>query len=135
MIERGELLEHAKVYNDYKGIPREQVRRALESGRDVILRIDVQGAATMRSVFPDALLVFLTTRTDEELSGRLARRHTEAPDDLRLRLETARQELRQVDLFDYVVVNADGQLDQTVETILAIVAAEHHRTRPRRVTL
>lgn len=135
MIERGELLEHARVYNDYKGIPRDQVRRALDSGRDVVMRIDVQGAATMRSLSPEALLIFLATRTEDELSARLAQRHTESPDDLRLRLEMARQELLQVEMFDYVVVNADHQLDHTVDTILAIVEAEHHRTRPRRVTL
>ena len=135
MIERGELLEHAHVYNDYKGIPRQQVRQALDSGRDVILRIDVQGAATIRSLCPEALLIFLSTRSEEELSARLAARHTEAPDDLRLRLDAARQELRQVDMFDYVVVNADHQLDHTVDTILSIVEAEHHRTRPRQVSL
>ncbi|HET7011807.1 MAG TPA: guanylate kinase [Anaerolineales bacterium] len=135
MIERGELLEHARVYNDFKGIPREQVRQALDSGRDVILRIDVQGAATIRSLCPEALLIFLSTRTEEELSSRLAARHTESPDELRLRLDTARQELRQVDMFDYVVVNADHRLDHTVDMILSIVEAEHHRTRPRQVSL
>jgi len=135
MIERGELLEHARVYNDYKGIPREQVRRALDSGLDVILRIDVQGAATIRSLCPEALLIFLTTQTEDELAARLAARHTESPDDLRLRQETARLELRQVDMFDYIVVNSDHRLDHAVDTILSIVEAEHHRTRPRRVTL
>ena len=135
MIERGELLEHARVYNDYKGIPREQVRRALDSGLDVILRIDVQGAATIRSLCPEALLIFLSTQTEDELAARLAARHTESPDNLRLRQEAARLELRQVDMFDYIVVNADDRLDHAVDTILSIVEAEHHRTRPRRVTL
>jgi guanylate kinase len=135
MIERGELLEHARVYNDYKGIPREQVRRALDSGLDVILRIDVQGAATIRSLCPEALLIFLTTQTEDELAARLAARHTESPDNLRLRQEAARLELRQVDMFDYIVVNADHRLDHAVDAILSIVEAEHHRTRPRRVTL
>jgi guanylate kinase len=135
MIERGELLEHARVYNDYKGIPREQVRRALDSGLDVILRIDVQGAATIRSLCPEALLIFLSTQTEDELAARLSARHTESPDNLRLRQEAARLELRQVDMFDYIVVNADHRLDHAVDTILSIVEAEHHRTRPRRVTL
>jgi len=135
MIERGELLEHAHVYNDYKGIPRDQVARALASGEDVLLRIDVQGAATIRSLCPEALLIFLTTRHEEELAARLRLRHTESSDDLQLRLDTARQELLQLDLFDYLVVNADHRLDHTVEAILAIIEAEHHRTRPRRVTL
>jgi len=135
MIEHNELLEHAIVYNDYKGIPKQQVRQALASGQDVVMRIDVQGAETIRSLCPDALLVFLSTETEEELVGRLSQRKTETPEGLKLRIATARQELRRLELFDYFVVNADLQLDAAVDTIVAIIEAEHHRTRPRRVTL
>lgn len=135
MIEHGELIEHALVYNQYKGIPKQQVQDALASGQDVIMRIDVQGAATVRRLYPEALLIFLTTRSEEELVGRLKSRETETPESLRLRLTTARQEFEQLGLFDYLVVNADGQLDEAVDTISAIIQAEHHRTRPRRVTL
>ena len=135
MVEHGELIEHALVYNQYKGIPKQQVLDALASGQDVIMRIDVQGAATVRRLYPEALLIFLTTRSAEELVGRLKSRETETPESLRLRLTTARQELEQWGLFDYLVVNADGQLDEAVDTISAIIQAEHHRTRPRRVTL
>jgi len=135
MIEHGELIEHALVYNQYKGIPKKQVQDALASGQDVIMRIDVQGAATVRRLYPEALLIFLTTRSEEELVGRLKSRETETPESLRLRLSTARQEFEQLGLFDYLVVNADGQLDEAVDTISAIIQAEHHRTRPRRVTL
>lgn len=71
MIEHGELLEHALVYNDYKGIPKEQVRQALRSGKDVIMRLDVQGATTIRSLCPEALLIFLSTQTEDELIARL----------------------------------------------------------------
>jgi guanylate kinase len=135
MIEHCELIEHALVYNQYKGIPKRQVQDALASGQDVIMRIDVQGAATVRRLYPEALLIFLTTRSEEELVGRLKSRETETPESLRLRLTTARQEFEQLGLFDYLVVNADGQLDEAVDTISAIIQAEHHRTRPRRVTL
>lgn len=135
MIEHCELIEHALVYNQYKGIPKQQVQDALASGQDVIMRIDVQGAATVRRLYPEALLIFLTTRSEEELVGRLESRETETPESLRLRLTTARQEFEQLGLFDYLVVNADGQLDEAVDTISAIIQAEHHRTRPRRVTL
>jgi len=135
MIGHGELIEHALVYNQYKGIPKKQVQDALASGQDVIMRIDVQGAATVRRLYPEALLIFLTTRSEEELVGRLKSRETETPESLRLRLSTARQEFEQLGLFDYLVVNADGQLDEAVDTISAIIQAEHHRTRPRRVTL
>ncbi len=135
MIRQDELLEHAVVYNEYKGIPREQVRLALASGKDVVLRVDVQGAATIRRLFPEALLIFLTPASEDELLRRLRRRETESPESLQLRLDTARQEYERIDLFDYVVVNADGQLDRAVDTIQAIITAEHHRVRPRRVTL
>jgi guanylate kinase len=135
MIARGELIEHALVYDQYKGIPKQQVLDALASGQDVIMRLDVQGAATVRRLYPAALLIFLTTRNEEELSGRLKSRKTETPETLRLRLATARQEFERLDLFDYLVVNADGHLDEAVDTISAIIQAEHHRTHPRRVTL
>ena len=135
MIEQGELLEHAFVYNDYKGIPRQQVQQALASGRDVVMRLDVQGAETIRKLFPEALMIFLTTQTEVELVERLRVRRTEEPENLKLRIATARQELKRVDIFDYLVVNPDQRLDNTVDTIMAIINAEHHRTHPRVVQL
>ncbi|NIS80546.1 MAG: guanylate kinase [Anaerolineales bacterium] len=135
MIEQEEMLEYAIVYNDYKGIPKRQVREALESGKDVVMRLDVQGAETIRQLYPDALLIFLSTRTEEELIRRLHTRQTETPEGLKLRIATARQEMKRAEMFDYLVVNADSKLDNTVETIQSIIAAEHHRTEPRQVTL
>ena len=135
MIEHNELLEHAIVYSDYKGIPKQQVREALVSGKDVVMRVDVQGAETVRNLCPEALLIFLSPATEEELVERLSHRQTETPEGLQLRIATARQELKRLDLFDYLVVNADQKLDVAVDTIVAIIEAEHHRTRPRRVTL
>jgi guanylate kinase len=135
MIDRGEFLEYAIVYNDYKGIPKEQVRQALASGKDVILRIDVQGAATIREVCPEALLIFLTTEDEEEMVARLRIRKTETPEGLKLRIATARQELKRIHEFDYVVVNREQQLEEAVETILAILHAEHHRVKHRKVSL
>ena len=135
MIEKGELLEYAIVYNDFKGIPKEQVRRALATGNDVVLRIDVQGAAKIRELCPDALLIFLTTRSEEELANRLIARKSEKQEGLRLRIATARQEMKRMDEFDYVVVNGEEQLDKAVDTIMAIIRAEHQRVHPRKVTL
>lgn len=135
MIEKGELLEYAIVYEDYKGVPKEQVRQALASGKDVLMRVDVQGAATIRRICPDAVLVFLTTQSEEEMVSRLQARQSESPEQLKLRIATARQELKRMDEFDYVVVNRQGQLDETVDTILAIIQGEHHRVHPRKVTL
>jgi guanylate kinase len=79
MIEQDELLEYAYVYNDYKGIPKSQVREALDSGQDVVMRLDVQGAATIRELNPEALLIFLITDTEDELVKRLQSRKTESP--------------------------------------------------------
>lgn len=135
MIEQGELLEYAIVYNDYKGIPKGQVRQALASGRDVMMRIDVQGAETIRELCPDALLIFLSTRSEAELVSRLEARKTETPEGLKLRIATARQELKRVGMFDYYVINPDHRLDETVDIIISIIEAEHHRTQPRKVTL
>jgi guanylate kinase len=135
MIEKGELLEHAMVYSDYKGIPRQQVRQALDSGQDVVMRIDVQGAETIRSLCPEALLIFLVPATEEEMVRRLKARKTETAKDLAIRIETARQELKRMHVFDYYVVNADSHLDDAVDRIEAIIQAEHHRIHPRRVTL
>ena len=135
MIEEDELLEYAIVYNDYKGIPKQQVRDALASGKDVIMRLDVQGAATVRKMAPEAVLIFLTTENEEELVSRLKARKTETPEGLNLRIATARQEIKRAEEFDYVVINKDDQLDEAVDTIQAIIHAEHHRTNPRKVNL
>lgn len=135
MIRQGELIEYALVYNQYKGIPKAQVMQALRSGKDVLMRIDVQGAATIRQRFPEALLIFLIASSQEELARRLQARHTESPQELALRLQTAQGEVERADLFDYFVINADGALDEAVDTIMAIITAEHHRTKPRRIEL
>lgn len=135
MINDDELLEYAIVYNDFKGIPKDQVRKALETGKDVVMRIDVQGAATIRKLCPEALLIFLTTRDEDELSRRLIARKTEAAEGLKLRIATARQELKKLNIFDYVVWNKENELDETVDIIKAIINAEHHRVNPRKVSL
>ena len=135
MINEDELIEHAIVYGDYKGIPKQQVREALSSGMDVIMRIDVQGAETVHKMAPDALMIFLTTDNEKELVHRLETRKTETADSLAIRIATARKELKRVDAFDYVIVNRDFRLDETVDVIRAIIDAEHHRVKPRKVNL
>lgn len=135
MIEENELIEYAIVYGDYKGIPKQQVREALASGKDVVMRLDVQGAETVRKLVPDTLLIFITTESEEELVRRLETRKTESADSLALRIATARKELKRVDEFDYVIINGDFNLDESVDTIRSIISAEHHRTNPRKVNL
>jgi len=135
MIEGDELIEYAVVYSDYKGIPKQQVREALASGKDVVMRLDVQGAETVRKLAPEALLIFLTTGSEEELEKRLKARKTETAEELVLRIATARKELKRVEAFDYVVINHENKLDETVDTVGAIIEAEHHRVDHREVNL
>ena len=135
MLESGELIEHALVYNEHKGVPKQQVRDAMASGLDVVMRVDVQGAKTIKQLAPEAVAIFLMAQDEAELAQRLRLRRTESEDHLQTRLQAAREELLTLDLFDYRVVNADSEVEAAVSTILAIIDAEHHRTHPRRVTL
>jgi guanylate kinase len=135
MIEDDELIEYAIVYGDYKGIPKFEVREALASGKDVVMRIDVQGAESVRKLAPEALLIFITCEGEDELERRLRERKTETADSLSLRIATARKELQRIESFDYVVVNQDFHLDDTVDKVRAIITAEHLRVHQRKVTL
>ncbi len=135
LLRRDGFLENAVVYGHRYGVPKEQIRKALESGKDVIMRVDVQGARTIRRLIPDAVFIFLVPSSEEELTRRLKARHTEDERTLKLRLETAREEMKSLGEFDYVVVNADGRLDEAVQKILAIITAEKCRTRPRKISL
>jgi len=135
MLERDELLEHAMVYGQNKGIPKPQVREALASGKDVIMRLDVQGAATVRRIVPDTLLIFLMAPSEEELIRRLKERKTESPEGLKRRIATAREEMKRLPEFDYVVVNRDNKLNETVKQIMAIITAEKCRVKQRKIEL
>jgi len=127
LLASGGLLEHAEVYGLRYGVPKAPIREALARGEDVVVRVDVQGAATLRRLLPEAVLVFLAPASLEELEERLRRRHTEDEAVLRRRLETARREMEQQVLFHYVVVNADGHLEEAVERLAAIIEAEKRR--------
>jgi guanylate kinase len=135
MVEGNELLEHAIVYGQHKGVSKDQVRRALESGQDVVMRLDVQGAATIRRMVPEAVLIFLSCESEEELVARLTARRTESKEALRARLAIARQEMERLGEFDYVVINRTGCLDETVEIIAAIISAEQRRVWQREISL
>jgi len=135
MIEDDELLEYALVYGEYKGVPIDQVRQAFSSGKDVIMRLDVQGAARIRQLAPEAVLVFIVAGSEEELVQRLRARRTEKPDAISTRVATARQELQRIGEFDYCVVNPQGNVDAAVDGILAIINAEHARVHQRQVRL
>jgi guanylate kinase len=135
MIANGDLLEHSLVYKDYKGIPREQVRQGLATGKDVILRLDVQGAAKVKGLCPEVISIFLAPKNGEELVQRLHNRNTETVESLQIRLDYFRQEMEQVKQFDYFVENSQGHLEDAVDNIVEIIHAEHMRVNPRKVSL
>src|SRR3990172_899007 len=125
MLARGELLEHATVYDQRKGVPRPPVREALAAGRDVLMRTDVQGARYIKSVCPGALTVFILPPTWEEMEWRLRSRGTDDPEQLDLRLRVAREELAAAAQFDHTAGNDD--LNACVDAIERILAAERSR--------
>ncbi len=127
LMMKDELLEHSIVYGDYKGIPKAQVRTAFASNKDVIMRIDVQGAAKIRSLVPNVVTIFISAESEAALIQRLTERKTENADSLKIRIATAREEMKRVSEFDYLVVNQDDCLDEAVNKVVAIIAAEHCR--------
>ncbi len=135
MIEQDELLEHALVHGNWYGQPLQPIRDNLRVGRDVLLKIDVQGAATVRRKLPGAIFIFLVPGSVEELVIRLTARQTETEEERERRLNDARVELAQQDQYDYVIVNRQNQLKEAAECLRAIMRAEHCRTYPRLVTL
>lgn len=135
MIDTGQLLEWANVYGNRYGVPREPVRRALASGKDVIVKVDVQGAATIKKILPQAVFIFLAVPSLGELAPRLKQRRTETPEDYELRLKTAREELEKLPLFDYLVINRHGELGRAVADIKAIITAEKCHVTSREIRL
>lgn len=135
MINNDELLEHAIVYNDYKGIPKQQIRDALDSGKDVIMRVDVQGAATIRKIIPNAIFIFLVTPSENDLVERLTERKSETAEGLQLRIATARQEMKRIHDFDYFVVNGQGQQQEALDQIVSIMKAAHCRVNQEPIIL
>lgn len=135
MIKNNELLEWANVYGNWYGVPRQPVKKALDSGQDVIVKIDIQGAATIKKILPEAVFIFVIPPSMEELVTRLKQRHTESPFNLALRIKTAEEEIKQLPLFDYIVVNKRDKIDQAVSEIKTIITAEKCRASPRNITL
>ncbi len=135
MIDRGELIEYSQVYEDHKGVPKWQVEQAFASGKDVIMRLDVQGAEKIRKLYPGALLIFLVPANEDEWIERFKGRTGEPPNDLDVRINKAKDELKKIPLFDYVVVNPQNRLNDAVDTVEAIIKAEHHRIQQRSASL
>jgi guanylate kinase len=127
----GEFLEANEVHGHWYGTPRDQVRDALAAGRDVILKIDVQGAQVVKETVPEALLIFLVPPSLEDLFHRLRSRATESADELELRQRNAAIELARQDDYDYVVTNETGEVERTAHRIDEIIAEEHRRSPDR----
>lgn len=135
MLEDNQFLECAEVYGNRYGVPKEPVAQALEQGRDVVLKVDCQGAATIKNLAPQAVFIFVVPPSMEELAQRLRGRRTESDFDCDLRLKTAEEEMKQLPLFDYMVVSQQDKIDLAVLAIEAIIIAEKHRVSPREISL
>ncbi|MBI4267220.1 MAG: guanylate kinase [Chloroflexi bacterium] len=135
MIDNGELLEWAKVYGNWYGVPKSPIKEALEKGRDAVVKVDVQGAATIKQKVPEAVFIFIAPPSLDELIRRLGQRDTESPSDMTLRLKTAQKEMDQLPLFDYVVVNRQDEIDRAVTEVRSIITAEKCRVNPRKTVL
>jgi guanylate kinase len=133
MLANDELLEHAEVHGNQYGVPRRPVREWLAAGEDVLLKIDVQGAATVRQKVPQAIFIFLAPQSIDELNRRLNTRRSETEAERARRLADASYELAQQQWYDYLVVNRQGRLEEAVEKVRAIIIAEHCRVQPRHV--
>lgn len=126
-IEKNDFIENALVYDNHYGVPRSPIVAGLEQGRDVIIKVDVKGAATLRRLIPNTISLFLCPESMPALLNRLRDRKTDDPDVLMKRFTTATAELEEVKNFDYVVFNEDGKLDDAVEQICSIVSVEHRK--------
>jgi guanylate kinase len=124
-IEQNGFLEYAKVYGEYYGTPRAQVIKNLEEGKDVVLEIDIQGAMNIRKAYPKGVLIFILPPSMAELRTRITGRGSETKNDIELRLGEALKEIAYIDKYDYCVVN--GDLDEAVSRVKAIITAEHSR--------
>lgn len=135
MIDKHQFLEWANVYGNYYGVPKDEITSALSKGVDTIVKVDVQGAATIKKILPQAVFIFLIPPSAEELEKRLRRRRSESSGDLALRLERAKGEIKSLPLFDYVITSHQNKLDEVVSQIDTIIAAEKRRVKPRIVEL
>jgi guanylate kinase len=129
----GEFLESAVVYGHHYGVPRTPIRTAIARGEDVFIKVDVQGAASIRALVPNAIMIFLLPESMGTLLQRLRSRKTDDPEALMNRFSTASRELASATEFDYVVFNESDRVERTLDTIRAIVTAEQCRVKQEEV--
>ena len=133
MIKKGEMLEHSVVYDDLKGVPRFEIEKAMEKGKDIILRLDYQGMRKVKAIYPEAVSIFIIPPDAEAWIARLRARNTDSEESLQLRIQTAVEELKNIDSFDYVLIN--GDIGHAAMDLLTILRAEHMRTGNREVRI
>ena len=124
-VEKGEFLEYARVYNNMYGVLKSEVRQALSKGQDVIIKVDVQGAATLKKKIPNALFIFLEPPSLDDLAERLKVRNSDSEHAVTVRMGKADEELQARQMFDCTVVNVTGNLDITVKAVKDYI--EKHR--------
>lgn len=135
-LDQGQFIEHAVVHGKHLyGIPIEGLRAGMRTGDDVLVTPDVKGAATLRALIPNAISIFLAPANLAELELRIADPGSGRREDLETRMKTAATEMRRMAEFDYVVVNENGKLPESVEAVKAIITAERLRVKQRRVVL
>lgn len=135
LMEEGRLLEASEVHGHWSGTPRDQVVEALTSGRDAILKIDVQGAEKVKALVPDALRIFVAPPSEAEREQRISERGTETAEELARRRKDAEIEMQRRSEYDHVLVNETGQANKTAQRIHRIIKQEHARHPRRRVSL
>lgn len=135
MIDDGEFLEWANVYGNFYGVPKKEMRQAMDRGMDVIVKVDVQGVATIKKKIPQAISIFIEPPSIEGLERRLKGRHSENPADLALRLGKAREEMKDLSLFDYVLTSHQGKVDEVIAGIETIVNNEKQQARPKIINI
>lgn len=128
-IEGGEILEYTTYCDNYYGTPLKEVKKALDSGKDIILEIEVDGAMQVKKKVRGSVAIMLTPPDAETLERRLRGRGTETEDVIKWRLERAKEEIKLLPKYDYSVVNEDGKMDECAELIYDIIRAEHQRTK------
>jgi len=128
----GEFLENAVVFGNHRGVLRRELADALASGKDAVMRVNVDGARTLRRLLPDAVFVFLLAESEEELLRRMGERGSESAQSFADRQAELRRELGCMPEFDYVIINRRSCLDEAVRQLMALVTAEKLRVRQRR---
>jgi guanylate kinase len=128
MIAHDGFLEHAVVYGHRSGVPRQQVIDKLTEGVDVYVRTDVQGAATIKKLMPEAVSVFVAPSSLDELEERIRSRNSDDEERIQRRLRTAKDEMARQGEFEHVIVNAPGRLDAAVDRLVEILDDERLRT-------